>query len=317
MSRQPTIAIVGAGYAGLTALGRLLELLPSARLILVEPGELHVERARLHRALRGEAVAWRLDECLPRGVCWVRARAIEASANAIRTDRGGRIAADFVIVAAGARPRPTPKNTLPCWDLASMRSIRTRLRHENARAVILGGGLTGIELACALATRMGARGSVELRHRGTALAPTQPAAVRATIERALEKLRIDVRLGTDEPPPKSCVAIAATGVEPARLPGDALHIGDADPDNAARCAQIARLQGLHAAAAIARACGADAEAPQAEPIGQLIDLGAAGATGWIGKGSTRLPLPATAARVGLEAVSLRHRAFLRALRQLG
>ncbi|WP_373046226.1 FAD-dependent oxidoreductase [Vulgatibacter sp.] len=312
MRAQPTIAIVGAGYGGLTALGRILQLLPHARLLLVEPGELHVERARLHRALRGEPVAWRLEECLPPGVRWIRERAVEVGAHFVRT-QNERIPADHVIVAAGARPRKAPTPAISAWDLAGIRRIRRQLRDET-RVVVLGGGLTGIEVACAIATRFRGKNQVELRDRGSLLLPNLPASVRTAVEAALEKLHVEVRLGLDEPPPPNVVAVAATGADPCAIPGEgALRVGDADPFNRLRCAQIARLQGQRAAAEVARLHGVNVQLPQVEMLGQVIDLGAAGATGWVTAGGMQLPLPAPAAALGLEAVAVRHRAFLRTL----
>ena len=312
MRAQPTIAIVGAGYGGLTALGRLRRLLPHARLILVEPAEQHVERARLHRALYGEPVAWQLDECLPAGVRWVRERAIEAHARCVRT-AAGTLRADHVVVAAGARPRPSPRGAIPAWDLPGIRTIRAALR-DRRRVAVLGGGLTGLEIACALATRCaGTVCRIELVHRGPRLLPDLPEPVRAAVERALQRLHVDVRLNADAPPP-GALAIAATGTEPCALPGEgALHVGDADPGNRLRCAQIARLQGLRAAALVARACGVETRPPEVVQLGQLIDLGAAGAAGWLAAGGMRVPLPAGAAALGLRAVALRHHAFLRTL----
>lgn len=317
--RLPSIAVVGGGYAGLSALGRLLVLLPGAPLSLIEPSPVHLERARLHRALVGEPVAWKLERVLPRAVRWIRDRAKAIDGRGVILRGGERIDADFVIVAAGAKPRRGPAGALPIYGLEGIRKVRRRLAEADGAPVsIVGAGLTGVEIACALAGRLGERGRVRLVDRNPTLLPSLPERVRRTVLAALEELGVELELGSGKQP--AGLVLGATGVEPAPIPGEGpnvLRVGDADRDSPLRCAQIARQQGMRAAAEIARRSGVETPLPEVELAGQVIDLGRAGWTGWINVGGLRLPIAKQVAAVGAEAVAVRHRAFLRTLPWLG
>lgn len=145
----PTVAIVGAGYAGMTAAGRLAG---KARLIVVNPVDVFVDRIRLHEYVAGtrdrEATALPIRDYLPAGAELVIDTAVAVSAGHIDLASGGTVRADHVIVAVGSGA----KAGVGSLDgAARLRDVLARCEPSH-RVLIRGAGHTGTEVAAEIAT---------------------------------------------------------------------------------------------------------------------------------------------------------------------
>ncbi|MFI1830961.1 NAD(P)/FAD-dependent oxidoreductase [Streptomyces sp. NPDC020412] len=150
----PRVIVVGAGYAGLLA---ALRLAPHARVTLVDPSDRFTERIRLHElaAARPDASHPLADLLRGTGVRHVarRATAIDPAARTVTTDGGGTLPYDRLVYALGSRTGAgdgrEPEGRVHTAETAE--ALRQRLRHGSGTLAVVGGGLTGIEMAAELA----------------------------------------------------------------------------------------------------------------------------------------------------------------------
>lgn len=147
------VVVVGAGYAGLMC---ALRLAPYARVTLVDPADRFTERIRLHERAAGRPdVTHPLDSFLrPAGVTHVAARAtaIDAAAREVRTDDGRVLPYDRLVHALGSRTRSTGTGDRErAYTVESATELHKRLQDGPGSLTVVGGGLTGIELATELA----------------------------------------------------------------------------------------------------------------------------------------------------------------------
>ncbi|MBP0447643.1 NAD(P)/FAD-dependent oxidoreductase [Roseomonas sp. SSH11] len=161
------ILVVGAGPAGTRCALRIAGRLPRAQVVLAgaEPA-LPYDRVALSKYLIGEMaqealVTHSLAALRAAGVSYRPATPIAALDLAAReaiTARGERIAYDRCVLATGSRavrlPLPGAElpGVIPWRDLAESRSMIQAAR-EGGPAVVIGGGLLGLEAAAGLAAR--------------------------------------------------------------------------------------------------------------------------------------------------------------------
>ncbi len=161
------VLVVGAGPAGARVAQRVAERIPGAAVTLLgdEPA-LPYDRVALGRALSGEAAAeslvthdWaRLRELGVRFRPGVRVAALDRAGHAAVTAEGERVPYDRMVLATGSRAVRLP---LPGAELPGVFPYRTladvlgmvRAAAEARRAVVVGGGLLGLEAAACLAKR--------------------------------------------------------------------------------------------------------------------------------------------------------------------
>ena len=114
---------------------------------------------------------------------------------------------DYLVLAVGAQMRlegvPGAANYAYCFrTVADAERLKERLRWlENSdrkliQVAVVGGGPSGVELACKLADRLGGRGQVRLIERGNELLKTFSQYSRAAAGRALSKRRVEVDFDT-------------------------------------------------------------------------------------------------------------------------
>jgi NADH dehydrogenase len=151
------VVVVGAGYAGLLAAARLARH-PGLAVTLVDPATVFIERIRLHQRATGQPLHARpLADLIGSGVRWVRARATAIDLDERRVSLAGEPAVgyDQLVLAVGSvvdRER-VPGVAAHCLSLQTgddCREIAARAQ-RGGHAVVVGGGLTGIEAACELA----------------------------------------------------------------------------------------------------------------------------------------------------------------------
>lgn len=154
------ILMLGAGYAGLTAARRLGTLLrgTDAEIVLVNDRTDFVERLRLHQVVAGQDLPrYELAELL-RGTgvrhhC-ARVEAVDVDCRTVIAD-GEPLAYDTLVYGLGSSGAPMP-DAEHVWSAASPVSamrLRGRLSRAGARerVLVVGGGLTGLEVATEIA----------------------------------------------------------------------------------------------------------------------------------------------------------------------
>ncbi len=153
------VVIIGAGYAGVSAAKRLAR--SSAQVTIVNPRADFVERIRLHQLLAGtRAATLPLSRLLPGSTTLVRdsAESIDAGQRTVTLGSGRVLDFDYLVYAVGSR---SPLEVIPgaaehavgVGELEDVVGARRRLRglSEGSAISVVGGGLTGVEVAAELA----------------------------------------------------------------------------------------------------------------------------------------------------------------------
>jgi NADH dehydrogenase FAD-containing subunit len=167
MTARSEVLVVGGGYAGLIAAGRIASNAPGARVTLIDGADRFRQRIRMHERLAGGSplelpYASLLER---RGIRFVRGwvEGIHLRAQQVTVQLPGgeprRIDYDHLVLAAGSRTADGPGvpahavrvDDEPAIDAARMRLPDLAARH--GRVIVVGGGLTGIESAAELSTR--------------------------------------------------------------------------------------------------------------------------------------------------------------------
>ena len=162
---KPRIVVAGGGYAGLAAI-RVLHGRDEVDILLVDPSPVHQLIPELPTALReGGSVREHtlpFDDLLKDTGVRRRedaVRRVQSAEKRVVLDSGDEIAFDWLIVCAGSTTRwpPIPglrEHAYPFRTALDAQALRDRLAgHHDLMVVVLGGGLTGVELAGELATQ--------------------------------------------------------------------------------------------------------------------------------------------------------------------
>ncbi|WP_232718188.1 NAD(P)/FAD-dependent oxidoreductase [Gordonia metallireducens] len=191
------VVVLGAGYAGAMAANRLRQN-PDVDVTVVNPQPFFVQRIRLHQfvARTGEPQTG-FDDVLGDGIDVVvdTATRIDAEARRVHLASGKHLDYDYLIYAIGSRHQlpdipGASDHALSASDWTAAQRLRERLDALDAGApvVVVGGGLTGVEIAGELA----GRGFAVTLAGGGAVAPSVgERGYRATL-RQLGRLGVDV-----------------------------------------------------------------------------------------------------------------------------
>lgn len=158
------ILVLGAGYAGASATGRLARRLDPAttRITLVNADRDFIERIRLHQLATGQALNRRSLPDLLTGTATTFRLAqvvgIDVDTKSVSLADGEELSFDTLIIAlgSGAADHGTPGLAEHAHELstyAGAKRLRARLNEltPGQRVVVVGGGLTGVEAVTEIA----------------------------------------------------------------------------------------------------------------------------------------------------------------------
>lgn len=160
------VAVLGAGYAGLTVARRLERTLPpDADLVVVDESTEHLVQHELHRLIRfpdlDSAITVDLDNILSRAeIRQATVEDIDADAGIATLETAGgteTLSYDFAAVCLGSETEfygldGVEENAIPLKSIADADAIReTALENPGGTALVGGGGLSGIQAAGELA----------------------------------------------------------------------------------------------------------------------------------------------------------------------
>ena len=208
------VAVVGGGYGGI-AVAKALDEIADVRLI--EPRETFVHNVAALRALADPDWIGRLflpySRLLARGRV-IRDRAVRVDAGSVTLGSGGRIAADYIVLATGSR-YPFPAK--PDLDEAAAASARLHAAHRALasarRVLLLGAGPVGLELAGEIKAAWPGKPVTIVDPARDILSGAYPEEFRAGLRGQLAALGVTLILGTTlttSPLPDPAVAQAFT-----------------------------------------------------------------------------------------------------------
>jgi apoptosis-inducing factor 2 len=197
-----TVAIVGGGYGG-AALAKALD--EHAEVVLIEPKDAFVHAAGSLRAVTqpewAERIFYPYDEFIKRGK-QIREYAAGVDAQGVTLASGGRVEADYIVLASGSGyPYPAKTRTDSTEEaLAHFKETQAELAGAG-RVLIAGAGPVGLELAGEIKAVWPEK-QITIVDPADELMPGYEAALRTELHAQLAKLGVEVRLGVtldDEP----------------------------------------------------------------------------------------------------------------------
>ena len=219
MTEQRTrICILGGGFGGLYTALRLSQLPwtkpEKPEIVLVDRSDRFLFSPLLYELMTGELQTWEIappfEELLAgTGVRFHQATVanIDLEAQRVQLQDGVDLTYDRLVLALGGE---TPLNqvtgageyALPFRTVADAHRLEERLRvleesdAEKIRVAIVGGGYSGVELACKLADRLGDRGRLRLVELSDQLLRTSPEFNRTSATKALHDRSVWLDLET-------------------------------------------------------------------------------------------------------------------------
>lgn len=219
MSDQTTrLCILGGGFGGLYTALRLSQLpwekSQQPEIILVDQSDRFVFMPLLYELLTGELQTWEIappfEELLANtGVRFTQATVmgIDSEQQRVQLQDGVEFAYDRLVLSLGGI---TPmeivpgvaEHAIPFRAIADAYRLEERLRileesdKEKIRVAVVGGGYSGVELACKLAERLGERGRIRLIEQGEMILKTSPEFNREAAQQALNERKVWIDLDT-------------------------------------------------------------------------------------------------------------------------
>jgi NADH dehydrogenase len=216
--RNQKICILGGGFGGLYTALRLSQLpwqgIPKPEITLVDQNDRFVFLPLLYELLTGELQTWEIAppyaELLANtGIHFHQAtvQGINVLEKKVQLDNHQELGYDRLVLALGGE---TPLDlvpgvaeyALPFRTVPHAYHLESRLRHletssqEQVRIAIVGGGYSGVELACKLADRLGDRGKIRLVELGDTILRNSPEFNRTTAQKALSARNVWIDLET-------------------------------------------------------------------------------------------------------------------------
>ncbi|NES21604.1 MAG: NAD(P)/FAD-dependent oxidoreductase [Symploca sp. SIO3E6] len=217
--KSTRICILGGGFGGLYTALRLSQLPwekpQQPEVILVDHNDRFLFLPLLYELLTGELQTWEIappfEELLANtGVRFTQATVagIEIDEQQVQLQEGAGFSYDRLVLSLGG---VTPLDmvpgaveyALPFRTITDTYRLEERLRileesnTDKIRVAVVGGGYSGVELACKLAERLGARGRLRLIERGDEILKTSPEFNREAAQKALNERQVWLDLDTE------------------------------------------------------------------------------------------------------------------------
>ncbi|NEU73928.1 NAD(P)/FAD-dependent oxidoreductase [Hassallia byssoidea VB512170] len=218
MTQQPArICILGGGFGGLHTALRLSQLpwaTQKPEIVLVDQSDRFLFSPLLYELLTGELQTWEIappfEELLQNtGIrfCQSLVSEIDIDQQRVHLQNSQEIPYDRLVLALGGE---TPldlvsgasSHAYPFRSVADAYNLEERLRvleespADKIRVAIVGGGYSGVELACKLADRLGERGRFRLVELSDQILRTSPEYNREAARKALEARGVFIDLET-------------------------------------------------------------------------------------------------------------------------
>ncbi|MEB3234930.1 MAG: FAD-dependent oxidoreductase [Cyanobacteriota bacterium] len=217
--RAPVV-IVGGGFGGLFTALALAERHGHPPILLIEPQDRFLFLPLLYELLSHELRTWevapRYDTLLAgRGVAWLQDRVtqIDPTQRQITTASGRQIGYGQAVIATGSTTQSfgipgVADHALRFRSLADVERLQHLIqqlkqqRRPLQRLAVVGGGASGVELACKLADELDGCAVLELLEQGPELLSGSPSFNREQALQALQRRDVRIRTGA---------AVAAVG----------------------------------------------------------------------------------------------------------
>ncbi|GAO06770.1 putative oxidoreductase [Streptomyces lydicamycinicus] len=145
------VVVLGGGYAGTMA---ALRLAPYAQVTLVDPSDRFTERVRLHELAAGRPEVSHARARMLHGTgiehLAARATSLDPDVRAVHTDSGRTLLYDRLVYALGSHTDPRGIGER-AFTAESAAALHKRLVDGPGALTVVGGGLTGIEMATEIA----------------------------------------------------------------------------------------------------------------------------------------------------------------------
>jgi NADH dehydrogenase len=213
------IVILGGGFGGLYTALRLNELPwendQKTEIILVDKGDRFLFSPLLYELVTDELQSWEIappfTELLANSqVQFLQEKVIgiDLNKNVVKLENYGLLNYDKLVISMGSKtPQEIVKGgqeyALTFRTLQDAYLLREKLKNlenygqDKIRIAIIGGGYSGVEIACKLADRLGEKGRIRIIERGTEILKQSPKFNQETAKKALEVRKIWLDLETE------------------------------------------------------------------------------------------------------------------------
>jgi NADH dehydrogenase len=218
MTQQPRICILGGGFGGLYTALKLTQFPwdkpEKPEITLVDQRDRFLFSPLLYELLTGELETWEIappyTELLANtGIrfCQAEVESIDLDAKKVQLKDLPELPYDYLVLAMGGE---TPmdlapgvaEHAIPFRTIADAYRLEEKLRSleesdaEKIRVAIVGGGYSGVELACKLAERLGERGRIRIVEATEQILRNSPDFNRTTADKALSDRKVWIDLET-------------------------------------------------------------------------------------------------------------------------
>ena len=220
MSEHPSrICILGGGFGGLYTALRLNQLPwdshQAPEITLVDRSDRFLFLPLLYELITDELQTWEIAPSFETLLAGTSIRfqqatvtGIDCAARAVKFSDNSTLAYDQLAIAIGGKTAldfvpGAQEHAIPFYRLSDAETIKQRLRLlENAgadkiRVVVVGGGYSGIELACKMADRLGKIGRVRIVELSDEILGNSTEFNRKAAEKALEERKIWIDYNTE------------------------------------------------------------------------------------------------------------------------
>lgn len=219
IDRPMRICILGGGFGGLYTALRLSQLpwenSQSPEIVLIDKNDRFLFSPLLYELITGEMQTWEIappfEELLAdTGILFERASVtkIDIESKLIQLDNTSELTYDKLVISMGgktpldivpgARSHAIPFRTLnDAYRLGEKLRLLEQQKKDYIRIAVIGGGYSGVELACKLADRLGEKGRIRLIEKNDSILASSPEFNRETAKKALEERMIWLDLDTE------------------------------------------------------------------------------------------------------------------------